>query len=517
MPQPHIHKNISNSIRRVIHDTRNLSDNPTYGISKRLLASALAIVAGSAVAVGCASAEGSVEFSLTVPDTPVLEVVIQGTDAEGDINLSMAPTMAKADFNTADVAVTVGTSSTAGYNLKMAVGNSGQLVSGGNSIPSLAAAEDENGDPYSCTKATKLTCNFTVNSWGYWMTGDVANNYRPIPSAETELANYTTGATNGVTTELEFGVRVNAKQAGGDYQTTINFIATANPELMDDISKVKTMQDFATLSSEERTAVLGTMVENQSYPLRDNRDNNIYNIAKLIDGNVWLMDNLALDLVNVPLTDLQGNTNASNETLAKLKNGGGSSPYTTAAVVETSSFGETYNAAKINSSYGSYNKNSEWLYDGTNKGKQGIYYNYCAASAGSYCYAANTPSSDPDTSTIIDAKEDICPAGWRMPTGGANGEYRNLCTTAWGSACSNNMNMSYSDAKSIQSVLHAPLSGSFYGTSTSSQGSGGFFWSSTYYNGNDMYRLNVGNSKSWAQGNRSRDNGNSVRCVLKAN
>ena len=459
---------------------------------------------------------------MKIPDIPVLVISLyDSTGSEmdsGDITrLNVTPSMATAGFNSTGMSVKVGTSSTAGYKLNMSVANSGQLVSGTNFIAPLPENTDEN-NPYSCTVATASDCNFTVNSWGYWMTGQTANTYLPIPTTETNLVNYTAGATDEDTTDFAFGVRANAKQPGGDYETTINFIATANPETT--IHSLQYMQDFNVLVPDEYAAVVESMKEDESYELVDSRDNKTYNVAKLKGGNVWLQDNLSLDLVNVSLADLQGNTNASNETLDKLKNGGGSSPYTTAKVIETSSFGasgDAYTRPKINSSYGGYNKDSEWLYDGANKGKQGIYYNYCAASAGSYCYASGNPSSDPDTSTLIDAKEDICPAGWRMPTGGDNGEYQNLCTAAWGQSCTNGMDMSYSDAKSIQSVLHAPLSGNFYNNSTIGQGSNGRFWSSTYYDGNNMYYLSVNSSKSWAQNNSNRYYGFSVRCVLKEN
>ncbi|MBR2831184.1 hypothetical protein IKE83_02390 [Candidatus Saccharibacteria bacterium] len=794
-------------------------------------------------AAGTETAPGN--FQVTIAEVPVLKIVLSSATA----SMTVTPSQGGAGFNTADLAVTVGTSSTAGYTLKMATSNNGALISGGNSMPTLDGATDTSGNNYTCTIATATNCNFTTNSWGFRLSTDTANTFKGAPVESTEIVSYTDGATNGEVTNLQFGARVDANLPAGAYGTTVNFTAVANAELPD-INDISTMQDFAALNSDELQAVVDSMEAGASYELSDSRDDNTYNIAKLADGNVWLqdnlqldiaanranitsattnaeddaltclksgcsssttysqvaaantsasnwsgatryttamynteyanydasygdgthksgyyynfcaasagsycyssssgtgnasqdicpagwqmpagdsstysyqklyeaygsdyaalknalhvglsghfyggvynqggsgrfwastyrdtdsmrflyvdassvnpqgsdgrfygfsvrcvlkssgldtsitfnpngadsgsattltltsgstalptsgsldfskngyvgvswntapdgsgttyaagaqvtagmngltlyaqwsagswmqglaynsctttaqtvydvrdgnsytvqrladgkcwlMDNLSFDLVNVPPTDLQGNTNASNETLAKLKNGGGASDdqYTTAAVVETSSFGlsgDAYTAAKINSSYNGKDKNTEWLYDGTNKGKQGIYYNYCAASAGSYCYTSGNPSSDPDTTTLIDAKEDICPAGWRMPTSGASGEYQNLCTTAWGSACSNGMDMSYSNAKSIQSVLHAPLSGYFSNNSTSGQGNSGLFWSSTYGNDGKMYALFVQKSKSWTQSSNYRYNGFPVRCVLKA-
>ena len=102
------------------------------------------------------------------------------------------------------------------------------------------------------------------------------------------------------------------------------------------------------------------------------------------------------------------------------------------------------------------------------QGKIGVYYNFCAASAGSYCYgdgsySTNSPTSDPDPTTLQDAKEDICPKGWRLPTGGSDGEY-------------NNLYMQYSsDAERFEMALKTPLSGYFTSGHSWSQDNEGRF------------------------------------------
>ena len=58
--------------------------------------------------------------------------------------------------------------------------------------------------------------------------------------------------------------------------------------------------------------------------------------------------------------------------------------------------------------------------DGAGSNKVGVYYNYCAASAGSYCYDESKGTGN--------ASYDLCPAGWRMPTSGSSGEYKALYT-----------------------------------------------------------------------------------------
>lgn len=142
----------------------------------------------------------------------------------------------------------------------------------------------------------------------------------------------------------------------------------------------------------------------------DNRDDEVYLVKKLADGKCWMLDNLRLDLTD---SDVQANltsstTNASNTALNYLKNGGGSAPYATAAV--TSTYGNYFTVpyGDINYKSGDYKDFSEYGYG---SGINGVFYNYCAASAGSYCYEAG-----PGFDSGYDIQDDICPVGWKMPT-----------------------------------------------------------------------------------------------------
>ena len=402
--------------------------------------------------------------------------------------------MAVAAFNTTGMSVKVGTSSTAGYKLSMSVANGGQLVSGTNSIPSLPENDDAE-NPYSCTVATGASCNFEVNSWGYRLGTDTANVYKPIPATETEILDYTAGATDENTTDFAFGVRANAKQPGGSYETTINFIATANPEGIFDIKNVQAMQDFAMLSQEEYTAVLASMETGTSYELADNRDDNTYNIAKLADGNVWLQDNLQLDIAASKDNITSATTNAEDDVLTCLKSGCSSSTiYSKAAAVNTSYSNWSGDKRFTQAMYNIDNADYDASY-GNGTHKSGYYYNYCAASAGSYCYNSNSGTGN--------ATQDVCPAGWRMPAGGRSDySYRKLYE-AYGS-----------DAADFNNALHVGLSGYFNG-GIYNQGYGGLFWSSTFSGTSGMYNLSVGESSVNLSGGTERGVGLPVRCVLR--
>ena len=281
------------------------------------------------------------------------------------------------------------------------------------------------------------------------------------------------------------------------------------------------MQDMA--ASTVTNACVG-----DSGTLTDRRDSSTYTVKKLADGNLWMTQNLALDLTALTQAQLYGTgtnagklTNASNTTLGYLKSGGGttSDKYPTAKlnIVAWTGSSQDYYSIPMMVSSGTCNNaycvnggaaGSPWSYsDSTSvtingvtsrvQGKIGIYYNYCAASAGSYCYGNGTSEG----TSSGNASEDICPYGWRLPTGGSSGEFQALYT-----AYSSNYN-NFVDA------LSTPLSGNFYSGTARNQGFYGSFWSSTRSSNYSMHILYVTSSSVDPLDYYNRFYGRSVRCV----
>ena len=244
--------------------------------------------------------------------------------------------------------------------------------------------------------------------------------------------------------------------------------------------------------------------------LIDTRDNTTYMAGRLKDGNCWMLDNLALDPTNSTTAANMNasNTNATQEAITNLLNGGSTTTgWSNIAVanVTTTDFNnnDSYIQPRINNvskdtlatSYGPASTNGQ--------AKVGIYYNYCVASASTYCYAGGQGIDVPDT--IIDAPQDICPANWRMPTSGNTGEYFKLALKYGSDATSNN---------SLQYNLSTPLSGYYSGSSASDQGSYGYWWSSTYSNSYIMYNLYVHPTNVDAYHSSNRNDGQSMRCLM---
>jgi len=206
----------------------------------------------------------------------------------------------------------------------------------------------------------------------------------------------------------------------------------------------------------------------------DNRDGERYTIQKLADGNCWLLDNLRLNKSTLATALTDENTNIK---------------FTTSFELPENIKRNYGNTAEPQVNAGSRIKTASY---GAGEGQIGSYYNYCAASAGTIC--GDEVSSD--------ATEDICPAGWRMPTGGSNGEYQTLVN-------------SYNSFEDAKNALRSPVSGYYYDRSSHHQGSYGSFWSSTYDNNNHFYSLDVRIDSVYPDYNSNRDSGLSVRCVAK--
>ena len=219
-------------------------------------------------------------------------------------------------------------------------------------------------------------------------------------------------------------------------------------------------------------AIKATMETGVEYELVDIRDTKTYRVAKLADGNVWLLDNLRIGGdEEMLLTSLDTNTNPDVDDGEFVLPAAGDwvDSYTEPAIDTT---------------------DAEVMLGGDADKVQGGYYNYCAASAGTYCAEANESEGD--------AEYDICPAGWRMPTGGSGGEYQVL---------SDLLGSDFID------VMHLPLSGRFYDGASGSIDQDGYFWSSTYRDGVRMYYLNRSNQTINTTGSYRRDRGYSMRCV----
>ena len=412
------------------------------------------------------------------------------------------------------ITVTASSNAMSGYTLSSTVGDS-------TTYPTNELRKDGTNTTYKFTNLISNTdslTNFHDNEWGYsystdsgttWQSGDItgtpALGYDGLPLYTTEtpitLINSTNASTNSV--QFKIGARAASTQAAGEYTNVVNFIGVANPNPEPrTLDQVTYMQDnFSCILTP--TGTTKTLI--------DKRDNQEYLVSKLKDGRCWMLENLRLDPTDATTRAnmlANNDTNASNEAIANYFNPSGTAPQTgwsTVAVADVDTGFSSYTDPMINNASVDTLVTSYGPAASGGKAKVGIYYNYCAATVGTYCYAASASTGD--------ASYDICPANWHMPTGGASGEYQSLCNAVYGGECTNSTSMTGTSPNSLQYVLSTPLSGYYGGSQATGHGSYGNFWSSTRSIDNDMYSLHVDSSSVNPQSSYGRSGGFSVRCV----
>ena len=219
--------------------------------------------------------------------------------------------------------------------------------------------------------------------------------------------------------------------------------------------------------------------------VKDQRDNNSYYIQKL-GNDCWMLTNLAY---------AGAGNNTYNDTKS-LSNG-------------TSDTAMTYTEAKYyiptgaNPTTDPTPPSTDTTGGGSGAGRQyGYLYNWCAAMGGqdtAACTNATTPAPVP---TI-----NICPAGWRLPTGGAGGEFEVMNNIVYAGK-----------TDSDSSIIGAPglfqRSGLWIG-SFSSQGSLGHYWSSTQYSATSALNLRFYSTDVDPAYSNFKTLGRAVRCIAE--
>ena len=321
--------------------------------------------------------------------------------------------------------------------------------------------------------------------------------YHTIPSEYTKVASYSsnTDATTGSSFKSTYAVYASPTQPADSYTgkvkyTIVHPASEAAP--IETISQLTYMQDFKDLTTEQRTAVLNSMEYNTTYNLIDNRDNKTYQIARLKDDNIWMAENLDLGRTTLTTDLTSANTNLDTNTTTITAS-------TFNSWVKTSGT-QSYTSAELIPLTTSNTSNSLDT-DATSSTPYGTLYNYCAASAGTICPASGGNNDD--------ATSDLCPAGWRLPTGGSSGEFQSLY----------NLTDYNTNAKMRAPITNGgaafALAGYFSNSTPADQGSYGYYWSSTRNSGSIMYGLYLTTSSVSLDIVNYRYMGNAVRCVAK--
>ena len=173
------------------------------------------------------------------------------------------------------------------------------------------------------------------------------------------------------------------------------------------------------------TEQCSAMTTNQITALTDNRDNNVYTIAKLADGNCWMVENLRLaneytvNNVTTPVILSSANTNNPNLPLTNSDGNTSNSLSAPTDYTQTSWCGSENQPCLEKSLYAINNTTNYSIINSSENNiyTYGNYYNWYSATAG-----------NGTLDFVGDAEGDICPARWHLPTGGISGEYDALNT-----------------------------------------------------------------------------------------
>ena len=420
----------------------------------------------------------ALDLAVSTPEDPILEVSL----SSNLVQLDLAPTGGTA-FSSADLTVTAGTNNLYGYKLYMEAGSTSltRTESLANNttptIPSLAVNEQ------GYTEA-----NFTANSWGYQLGG---GNYFAIPGGSI-LLNSSEGPTNADSTTITFASKVNMAQAAGSYSTDIT---------------IRGVADIPAPSMQNIDMWRGSLTEDQSIQVQDERDGKEYWVLKARDGHIWMTQNLDLDLDSTKTytpadTDITANWTPSRTTKAFSTDyfSGWITDYTGPFSVDPgewyyidtwypnndcpSTEGNAYiGCTYLSGNVGGKFKQTPYSGNGTH-GHVGNYYNWSAAVAmnDTSGYTASTydnPNNSPQTS--------ICPAGWRLPTVSSvtgRNDFQSLFTAY-------NIGWNSGDQNYVAAPLYFPRSGVVYDWMGAGHlyrgGESVSYWTNTVYSNERAY------------------------------
>ena len=180
--------------------------------------------------------------------------------------------------------------------------------------------------------------------------------YRAAGTAEPSVDSFT----------ASYSANVSTTQKADSYSGRVNYVLF-HPGYIDADGNAKSMQDWSGC---------GELNEHEVVSLQDSRDGSVYRVSKLKDGQCWMVDNLALGGENeITLTPEDSDVTRS---------------WTLPAATDGWDLVFDF----------------PYVHIGEENGIRNGYYPYIAATAGTG--TTSTPKGD--------AKESICPKGWRLPS-----------------------------------------------------------------------------------------------------
>ena len=386
------------------------------------------------------------------------------SSAGTDVNLSISSAIAlRTDTDELDLNASVGsfvhgtvnadviTNSQYGYTLTL------EDTDNNSSMTSTTVSDVVTSD----FAGAKTSATMGDNTWGYSL-NQTDYYYIPVngnPAAIKRTSTVMSGDYDR--TAVEFGVKTGMLLTAGTYADSVLFTAYVNGADGDPVEA-----NAPVISNPGYVSPCKTAPYVSNGVLTDPRDGKTYTVKALKDGKCWMTQNLAL--IDAELTSANSNL-PEGETF-------------TVPASSTDNFSPSnHNAAYLQSEAG-----------------YGALYSFYTATAG-WGTTSVTSGNSP---------KDICPKGWRMPTGGGNGEYMALMTDYYPGT-------HYADQTPFANELGYILSGSIDYSTLSAQGERGFYWTSTAYSANNANFFYISKSNINPNNDFAKYYGYAVRCVAK--
>ena len=235
--------------------------------------------------------------------------------------------------------------------------------------------------------------------------------------------------------------------------------------------------------------------------LKDIRDSNTYTIAKLADNKCWMTENLRLDLNGLTLDD----TNTNSPTLSFATDSPSASSVNIMCKQDNGTCVDSiyFNTNNINRtlppSHNTNNVGNSWY-------SYGVMYNWYTASAGNGNFAM-------ETGNVVG---DLCPAGWRLPTGGNNGEFAALDSAANANANANpNANANAVNLPLSKFPANFTYSGDFNYNKPGGHNTFGRWWSATPNGTTNAFRMGITATGTTPAGSWNKWDAFAIRCIVK--
>jgi hypothetical protein len=408
------------------------------------------------------------------------------------------------------------------------------------SIPGRTVPSTNNGNPATPSQ-------LDLNSWGFALPNQTltdygtfdttytqrtnspyataTDRYAAIPTTDKEVKHLYTGNYNDNNTvvyddetEFYYGAAIDLNTLAGNYKTTIIYTAIGetipcqwdNNISFEDPNCVE--PSIACVSGPAFKGDVGNIINVNAatwaigdtgiaYDTRG--DGQEYCIGKLADDDIWMLNNLKLgsfdeDTLLTPL-----DTNVTDDWILPQIDNSATGYYFNAPHLYAFVTGQSNNYGDFDST----KPNSEET--DINSPNFAGYYNWCAATAGDPSAGSSDPGYTCTSSGTYpnDATQDICPANWRMPTGGYAGEFYALYNA-------------YSDDDNTFRRI-GPFRGAFAGNHDGSywlnQGGQGVVWSASHHSGDpdSAFALDFGLDFAFPHDFLMRVYGFSVRCLLR--